>query len=340
MTEGRMRLPELDLFKTMLVVGMVATHVIQLVSRMLPGWTERFAEFINLITFSGFLLAMGLGLGLSSGRARPLWKRLRPVLLLLLAAWISSFAFAMWVDRLPLTSTLVADVLTMRRLFGWSEFLATFFVLYLAVAVARPLLIGVASNPFLLALASAACFATTWLVMDQGWPVTATLIGTTNFASFPLVPYLPWFLLGISLGRAADSASIWHWLGAIAASGWLVWTLWQTGQWPGRFPPTVLWIIGSALPLLVYLSVARVVATRVAVPGWLTLPGRHVLSYLLVSNLMLFLLRNQVGRPVLNVWAWLGLSAAILVVIGAGWLIWETWRNRRSERTLSPSAPA
>lgn len=321
------RRPELDLFKTMLVVGMVATHVIQLVSRTLPGWTERFADFINLVTFSGFLLAMGIGLGLSQGRARPLWQRLRPALLLLLAAWISSFAFALLVDRLPLTATLAADVLTMRRLFGWSEFLATFFMLYAVVAVARPLLVGVATRPWLLAIASALCFACTWLVMDQGWPLTATLIGTTRFASFPLIPYLPWFLLGIALGRAGGRLTQRHWLGAILASGWFAWSLWQTGQLPGRFPPTILWIVGPALPLLAYLLVARTIAARLAIPDWLTVPGRHVLSFLLVSNLILFTLRHLLGRPVQDIAAWLALSLAILVLIGAGWVSYERLRT-------------
>jgi len=332
----RPRLPELDLFKTILVVAMVATHVIQLVSRMLPPWTDRFAEFINLVTFSGFLLAMGIGLGVSGGRARSWWRRLRPVLLLLVAAYTSAFAFALWVDRLPLTSTLVADVLTMRRLFGWSEFLASFFVLYAVVAVARPLLIGAASNMWLLLVACGLCLAASYLIMDQGWPLTATLVGTTNFASFPLLPYLPWFLLGISIGRAGGKLRPWHWIAAVAASGWLVWTLWQTGQLPGRFPPTILWIVGPALPLLVYLLVSRLIAARV--PNWLTVPGRHVLSYLLVSNLILFLLRNLMGRPVTNVGMWLAMSLGIFVTIGVGWLLWENWRNRQSFRSFPSTA--
>ena len=327
---GSSRRPELDLFKTMLVVGMVATHVIQLVSRSLPTWTERFADFINLVTFSGFLLAMGIGLGLSQGRARPLLSRLRPALLLLLAAWISSFAFALLVDRLPLTTALAIDVLTMRRLFGWSEFLATFFMLYVLVALARPALIAVATHPWLLLAVTAACFATTWLVMDQGWPLTATLIGTTRFASFPLLPYLPWFLLGISLGRADMRLTPWHWLGGAAASGWLLWSLWQTGQLPGRFPPTVQWIVGPALALLAYLLVAKSVTRRISLPDWLNVPGRHVLSYLLVSNLMLFALRHLMGRPVTNIWTWLAVSALILALIGGGWLIQERLRAGRA----------
>ena len=110
----------LDLFKTMLVVGMVIAHVLQLLTRQMPGWTERFSEFINLVTFSGFLFAMGIGLGLSGGGSKTWWQRLKPVLMLLGAAWLSSIAFALLVDRVTLTPDLVADVLTMRRLFGWS----------------------------------------------------------------------------------------------------------------------------------------------------------------------------------------------------------------------------
>ena len=311
----------LDLFKTMLVMGMVTAHVLQLLSRQMPGWTERFSEFINLVTFSGFLFAMGIGLGLSRGGDKPLWQRLRPVLMLLGAAWLSALAFALLVDRLPLTTALLLDIVSFRRLFGWSEFLATFFMLYALIAVARPVLIGIATNPYWLLVATVLCFGSTWLVMDQGWPLTATLIGTTRFASFPLLPYLPWFLVGVALGRVGGRLSLWHWLAAVSATGWLVFALAQTGQWPGRFPPTILWIVGSALPILAYWFVASVVADRVSLPGWATLPGQHVLSYLLVSNLAIFAARNLWGRPVLDVWTWLAVAAVLLAAIGGAWAL-------------------
>ena len=38
---------------------------------------------------------------------------------------------------------LILDVVTMRRLFGWSEFLATFFMLSLVTLVARPALLAI-----------------------------------------------------------------------------------------------------------------------------------------------------------------------------------------------------
>jgi hypothetical protein len=210
-------------------------------------------------------------------------------------------------------------------------------------------LVWVAGRPLALVVVSAACFATTLVTMDQGWPLTATLIGTTRFASFPLIPYLPWFLVGIAVGRVGasvvgplirPSGTFSHegrrgwrpgflfglWLLSGAATGWLVWSLWQTGQLPGRFPPTVLWIVGPALVLMGYVAVAQALG-RLRLPDWVSLPGRHVLSYLLVSNLTIFAVRNLMGKPVRSVVAWLAVSVALLVAIGVGWLVRERWRD-------------
>lgn len=328
------RLGELDLFKSLLVVGMIATHVLQLLGQSMPEWTDRFAEFVNLVTFSGFLLAMGMGLGLARQRPRSWSSRLWPVLVLLAATYISSFAYALLVDREPLTLDLILDVTTLRRLFGWSEFLATFCVLYALIALARPVLMWIGSSMAGLVAVSALCLASCWLVLDQELPVLATFVGTREFANFPLLPYLPWFLLGIGLGRAGGRVRIGHVLGAIAATGWLVWGLIDTGQLPERFPPTPEWIVGSALPLLICLLVTQWFARSMAVLDWLLVAGRHVLSFLLLSNLVIFALHNQMGRPVLDVVSWLGITVAMLVAAGSIWLVWERHILQRHDGRL------
>jgi len=306
----------LDLFKTLLVVGMVAIHVFQLLGRSLPGWMDRLSEGINLITFSGFLLALGIGVGLSRERARSWRERLVPVAMLLGACWLSSLAFAMLVDRTPLTSTLAIDIFTLRRLFGWSEFLASFFALYLLMALARPIIIRMATEKLAFALSLGVAFLSTWVVLDAGLPGTATLIGTTRFASFPLIPYLPWFLIGIRIGRANGQISPWLWLAAAPCSALFVWHLYQTGSLPGRFPPTALWVAGPALILLAYWQLSRRLGRLDIAPVLLT-PGRYVLSYLLLSNLAIFAMRHQFGRPVTSVETWILLSLALLATITA-----------------------
>lgn len=306
----------LDLFKTLLVVGMVSIHVFQLLGRSLPGWMDRVSEGINLITFSGFLLALGIGVGLSRNRARSWRERLVPVAMLLGACWLSSLAFAVLVDRMPLTTTLAIDILTLRKLFGWSEFLASFFALYLLMALARSILIRMATDNLAFALSLGVAFLSTWVVLDAGLPGTATVIGTTRFASFPLIPYLPWFLIGIRIGRANGEVSPWLWLAAALCSALFAWQLYQTGNLPGRFPPTALWIAGPALILLAYWQLSRGLARPDIWPVLLT-PGRYVLSFLLLSNLAIFAMRHQFGRPITSVETWVLLSVVLLAAITA-----------------------
>ena len=76
------RAADLDLFKTMLVWGMITAHCIQLLAFRPKPAAMAISEVINLITFSGFMFAFGWGLGLSRGAPKSWWARLYPVLLL------------------------------------------------------------------------------------------------------------------------------------------------------------------------------------------------------------------------------------------------------------------
>jgi len=332
------RAADLDLLKTLLVVGMVGAHVIQLITFRARPEAAIFAEYANLVSFSGFLFAFGIGLGLPKpeGRKRSLWPQLRPSLLLLLAVYASSFAFALLVDRKKLDPQLILDVVTMQRLFGWSEFLATFFMLSLLTLVARPALLAIGRNPWLLAAATLACLATTFYTTGATVPLLPTLVSHTGFANFPLLPYLPWFLLGIWYGSHPVRA--WHFVPALAMSGYLYWVTMQTGQFPNRFPPTILWIVGPAAILLAYLWLCRFVAARVSLPDVLLTPGRHVLSFLLLSNIGFFATRYFMGKPVRSTLIAVLVTVGVLVLLSAGWYAWE--RLRRATRLQPAPAPA
>ncbi|MDF2980438.1 MAG: hypothetical protein K0Q69_210 [Devosia sp.] len=332
------RAADLDLLKTLLVVGMVGAHVIQLITFRARPEAAIFAEYANLVSFSGFLFAFGIGLGLPKpeGRKRSLWRQLRPSLLLLLAVYASSFAFALLVDRKKLDTQLILDVVTMQRLFGWSEFLATFFMLSLLTLVARPALLAIGRNPWLLAAATLACLATTFYSTGAIVPLLPTLVSHNGFANFPLLPYLPWFLLGIWYGSHPVRA--WHFVPALAMSGYLYGVTMQTGQFPNRFPPTILWIVGPAAILLAYLWLCRFVAARVRLPDVLLTPGRHVLSFLVLSNIGFFATRYFMGKPVRTTLIAVLVTFGVLVLLTAGWYAWE--RLRRATRLRPAPAPA
>ena len=320
----------LDLFKTLLIWGMVAAHVVQLLGIRLGDGADGFSIYVNLISFSGYMLAFGLGIGLSRGDRRSSWQsRARPVLVMLAAVYISSFGFALLQQRKVIDAGWVIDLLSFRVLFGYSEFLASFLVVYIIIALARTALVAIAENTLLLAVVTALCLLSTAVTTDQFVPLIGTLIGHRKYASFPLIPYLPWFLVGIRLGRRDGVIPRLDLALALVASGAFVWMLWRTG-WtlPERFPPSILWIVGPALILAIYLVGARALTDWVTVPSWLLSPGRHVLAALLVSNLVIFTIGRLWYKPVHSGW----MAALVSVAILAGVTLWcwgIDWVDRR-----------
>jgi len=325
------RAADLDLFKTMLVWGMITAHCIQLLAFRPKPAAMAISDVVNLITFSGFMFAFGWGLGLSRGAPKSWWARFKPVLLLGLATWVSEFAFMALVDKAKFDAELVWNILTFSRLYGWSEFLASFFVLYAVIAVARPWLIAIGERWYLMLPAAIACLASTWIVVSLDAPLLATLVGTTNFASFPILPYLPWFLLGVHYARNPDRPRAVEWVLAIIATALVVLHFRHFGEYPGRFPPTVLWVAGPALILMLYLMFARFIGRRVRIPAMLLGTGRHVLAALLVSNLIIFGLRFIVGFR-LGQWWWTPVLAVSTIAAVTLWASVLDWRRGRQAR--------
>ena len=322
------RAASLDLLKTVLVAGMISAHVVQLITEEPPGWAWMWSDFVNLVTFSGFLLAFGLGVGMSAGRARRrgLRERAVPVLKVLLAVWASSFGFLFLVERQPIDGWLVREVLLTEVLFGWSEFLTTFLVLYLLLAVARPLFVAVGTRPRWLIVASVAGLAMTMVTTDAYWPLIGGLVSHLGYPNFPLLPYLAWFLVGIHLGARGRIEGPDLAVGAATTGAFLLFA-WQEGRWPERFPPSVLWIIGPGLALGLYLWACERLGPRVS--PVLLAAGRHVLVSLVLSNLLIFAVRYVWGFPVAGGW---GIGAASLGLFGAVTL-WGALLDRLSRRS-------
>ncbi len=190
-------------------------------------------------------------------------------------------------------------------------------MLYVLVAGLRPLLVAMAERPLLLVIAIAACFASTSLTTDQLIPFAGTLIGHRSYASFPLLAYLPWFFVGIRLGRRDGVPGPIDMAVALVASCYFVWGFWrmQFPHPPDRFPPSIAWVVGPAMCLLLYLMVARAITDWAKVPPLLLAPGRHVLAALLLSNLAIFTAGHFLYKPARSLWMAALLSVGLLVVV-------------------------
>ena len=111
-------------------------------------------------------------------------------------------------------------------------------------------------------------------------------------------------------------------LGGAATAGFcLIWR--ENGALPARFPPSAAWVFGAALPLMVTACVARLAAARVTLPQWTLMPGRHVLFFLMASNLALFANRYVNGKSVMDLPSAVGAAAALVCVIIVLRLAWD-----------------
>jgi hypothetical protein len=317
--ERRNRCLDLDVFKTLLVTGMIFAHVVQIVQAPGDRLAEGLSNVINLISFSGFLFAFGWGTALSRRRDRAgtVWARLKGPAQILLAFYLSGIAHLLLIERTGWSGTRILGVVTLTDLPGHSEFLASFFVLSLAMIGIGRWLGPLAAQPAILAL-GLALSALSGCVQIEAFdlPWLRILFSAPNTTYFPLAPYAMWLFLGaFYAGKPEPFGRLALCLAALATYGFLAVAM-TAERPPARFPPSTLWVVGPALFLLLYRAASMAIVRRVALPRFLTSPGRHVLIYLVASNLALFTCQTLFGHPVQGLAQAALVTAALIVAIG------------------------
>jgi hypothetical protein len=141
--------------------------------------------------------------------------------------------------------------------------------------------------------------------------------------------------MGLRLGRRDGVAGPVEVGLAFLASAAFAWVFWRAGSsLPERFPPSIAWIVGPALPLLVYLVAARAIADHLRLPALLLAPGRHVLAALLLSNLIIFSTGRLFFKPARQPLAAVAIAVAILVAVTL-WCAAMDAMGRRRKRTAA-----
>ena len=326
----------LDLFKTVLTLGMIFAHVVQLADGTPGQIGHGLAQYFNLVTFSGFMLTFGMGIG-SSRRtlsAGTMVTRCKTPFLLFVAYCVSSFTNLEFIGGQSIGSKEIFDVVLMRYLYGYSEFLASFFLLSIVTSFMRPLIFAICDNAYLI-VASVVLSVVVSMIAPQApeFPIIGTLVGSHDYATFPLVQYLPWFLLGVYYTRQDVHIDKMIWSIAVAATLAFVGYVLLYRSVPMRFPPHPLWIGGAAFPLLVYLSLSKAIAKLIQIPNWSVIPGRHVLFFLVTSNIVLFVANFLVAKQSMSFAGLLGYTVVLVISVALAWLIW----NRASAAIPMPS---
>lgn len=332
MTCAKGRAAYLDLLKAILTVGMLFVHLVQLTDSTPAPLAILASLYLNLITFSGFMLAFGIGIGLSQGSPATLGLRIATPALLYVAYSASSFAYITLVYNAAIGRKETFDVLGLRHLYGYSEFLASFFLLSLVTSFLRPILFRLSDNAFLLAVCIAVSVIASLIEPSTpDVPIIGTLIGSMNYATFPLIQYMPWFVLGVYYSRQESPVGWKTWSAAIVATGAFGYYVVSFHMFPQRFPPSFVWTFGSALPLLIYLQACRWITTLFAMPNWLLAPGRHVLLFLIASNAVFFVVVFVLGKQPSGLSQAVGGTLGLFVMILALSQLWERILQRRKD---------
>lgn len=295
----------LDLWKGILVFVMILAHCIQFFGDEHTLFQGAISQFSNITTFSAFFFVFGVTNAATSLRkpakqsipklAKTFWRYL-------FAYYVSAFAYAIFVeDSLYLPRTF-HKLLELRVLMGYSEFLLAFAVMELLILLLFPLWRLMKQREYLL-IAILSLLSCLFPYRQNKEPLLGLFTGSEQFYSFPVLPYLIYYVLGLWYYNYVQNYKMRQkWL--LAIFGALVsmpafYHIIKYQEIPERFPPGLVFILGAAFSLPLYLCLCKRLeqwggTSRILryVTTPLQIMGENSLLFLILSNLVMFALKG------------------------------------------------
>jgi hypothetical protein len=310
----------IDIFKGLLVIGMVLVHIMQFFSdSMISVAVTHVVNYGNLITFSGFVFCFGYAVSISylNRSYDKVWRKLlKNTFKTLLAFYISGIAFKLFIGRSPLEYETFKSVFILKDIPGWSEFLASFayfnFVTLILFIPFKKLInnkLAFWGVFFILLLTSFMPYEK--ITYNQ----LGILIGTKNFACFPVLQYMPFYILGMYFEKYKIRFNVKLMLGALVLSAAPMYRLLGEGKLPERFPPEASWITAPMLILYVYFIISKYMAAYAPYLKPIIGLGQNALFSLVMSNVLIFTLKSRFGKLLITAQQSLFMELILLAVI-------------------------
>ena len=301
-----MRNREIDWGKGVLIAAMALCHVLQFFGRIDKDPAQYWIAFaINATAFSAFTFAYGRSVQLAylDKPFRAVWlKMLRSALRAYAAFVISGVGYRVLVEGKDFSFPVVRQVATLKAFPGWSEFLISFALYGAAALVLFPVWKKLLESKIAFWIVWALSFAAVLVPYERiGNVRVAMLIGGTQFAFFPILQYLPYFLMGMYISKyGMRKRGLWI-LGAAALTGAGLARTLIAGE-PSRFPPSIWWILLAWLPIAAAHAALSALANRTGERTARALSpiasmGANSLYYLLASNLTIFAISRIGALP-------------------------------------------
>jgi len=288
-----MRYREIDVFKGILVLQMILAHCFHFFVSLYPGtWENAVSDYINLTTFSGFIFAYGFAAWFAYVQKdyKVILPRLISSILKMLAAYyISAFAFRIFIDGIFINWNNILDILLLRSLAGWSEFLLSFAAVMVLILCFQPLMKK--AGKYLPLIVAVVAVIAVLIPLRTSNTIVATFIGQAPFAVFAVIPYCIYLALGIYIAQSEGKLKPWMVIATCVGTAGFVAVYLIFGM-PSRFPLSLPWLLGASAFITLYYFVSKLIAGR-KFSKWIEDIGKNSLFYLLMSNIFIFALRSS-----------------------------------------------
>ncbi|WP_197485390.1 hypothetical protein [Sporosarcina psychrophila] len=235
----------------------------------------------------------------------------------LVAFYISGLAFQVFIGDQPLNMDTIMPIILLQVIPGWSEFLVSFALIIFIGLVLFHVIIWISGRPIIFWSITSLLYVTTWIDYGQfDSTYIGLLVGTTKFPTFPVLQYIPFYLIGIYFAKYRIEFQ-WKYLiiSILGTTPLYFYLMTNNFQLPERFPPSMYWIIGPVFFLYLYYVLSKFLEKRVKGPGILQIMGENVLFYLIISNVFIFSLDSKLHLFIIGPWKGLFFTISLLMVI-------------------------
>jgi len=310
----------IDLFKGFLVIGMILVHVMQFFTNdKFSLISEQVINSGNVITFSGFVFCFGYAVQISYMEKefkKVYFNLIKNCLITLIAFYISGIAYRLIIGKAPIVITTIVNIILLNDIPGWSEFLISFTYLNLITLILFKPLKKIVGNKKIFYIAISilllTCFIPYEIVKSNQLGV---LIRTKKFACFPILQYMPFYILGMYFKKYNVGFSKRALIISFILTSLPVFQYIKNNKIPDRFPPSIMWIIAPAFILYLYFLISRFCVQYNRILRPIVTLGQNVLIALLLSNIFIFTLRSLSKSLILDTKYCILLDIIILLTI-------------------------
>lgn len=304
----------IDMFKVILVTGMILCHCIMLL-KVYGLKSYIVSEYFNVVTFSGFLFCFGYATGiayLSKSRRVVTPKLVKNCVRTLIAFYISGLGYELLINN-DFSFNTIFNTLILNHMPGYSEFLAGFFALNLMILIFFNQFKRLLTSRYLIVLVLMISLIATQIPYDKVPSVQLGLIfGSTKFGSFPILQYFGYYLLGAYFQQNKIKFNAKYIFIAILCSLIFLQYVFAHHIPPLRFPPSLRWIIGGAGILYGYYGLSIWLSRKLKNNSFIYLIGEKTLWFLVLSNLLIFTFR-RIYPSLVNAQTCILIAIAILI---------------------------